>query len=187
MAGVAKEFIMEQFTFFYSNKDYGSQWAKSVFVVDGVTYNCAEQYMMAEKARLFGDLDALSIIMGTSDPKIQKAAGRLVAGFDPELWGQHAKLIVYRGNFAKFTQNPEMLEWLLGTEGTTLVEASPWDTIWGIGLEATNPLALDRSTWKGMNWLGEVLTKVRDDIITYQNWLKPTTRDGRTLTPSSNG
>jgi ribA/ribD-fused uncharacterized protein len=155
---------MERFTFFYGGP--GSQWYPATFTVDGVQYNCGEQFMMAEKARLFGDDDAFYIIMQTTNPKIQKATGRLVKNFDRKIWEANAKLIVYRGNFARFSQNPDQLEWLLGTDGTTLVEASPWDKIWGIGLAANDPLALDRATWKGTNWLGEIETQVREDIKT---------------------
>jgi len=154
--------VTEQFTFFYGG--WASQWAAGKFTIDGVEYNCAEQYMMAQKAILFNDPDALQIIMGTDNPKVQKATGRTVRGFNKELWEQNAKLYVYRANFAKFTQIPEALKWLMGTAGTTLVEASPWDKIWGIGLGAGDPLAKDRSTWQGTNWLGEIVTLVRDDI-----------------------
>lgn len=158
--------MTEQFTFFYGG--YASQWAASKFTIDGVVYNTAEQFMMAQKAILFNDAAALQIIMDTDNPKIQKAAGRTVKGFNQVLWEKNAKLFVYRANFAKFMQNPEFLEWLLTTEGTTLVEASPWDVIWGIGLDASDPLALDRKTWKGTNWLGEIITQVRSDILSMQ-------------------
>lgn len=161
--------MTEKFTLFYGG--YASQWAACTFVIDGVTYNCAEQYMMAEKARLFGDDDALQIIMGTNSPKVQKATGRLVKNFRKDRWEENAKLIVYRANLAKFLQNADMLEWLITTAGTTLVEASPWDTIWGIGMGAEDPRCLDRSQWKGTNWLGEIVTQVRNDIMSFSSFL----------------
>lgn len=154
--------MAEQFTFFYGGP--ASQWAAGDFTIEGVVYNCAEQYMMAEKARLFNDDDALKIIMGTNNPKIQKATGRTVHHFDAHKWDANRKLIVYRANLAKFTQILEYREWLLATDGTTLVEASPWDTIWGIGLDSSDPRAKDRSTWMGTNDLGEIVTHVREDI-----------------------
>lgn len=157
--------MSEQFTFFYGGP--GSQWYPSKFVIEGVEYNCGEQYMMAEKARLFKDDDALDIIMGTDNPKIQKAAGRTVRNFNKHEWDENRKLIVYRANFAKFTQNSACLDWLLESIGTTLVEASPWDTIWGIGLSAKDPRAQSRETWQGTNDLGEIETQVRNDIISY--------------------
>jgi ribA/ribD-fused uncharacterized protein len=174
--------MTEQFTFFYGG--YASQWAPSAFTIEGIAYNTAEQYMMAQKAILFGDQDALDIIMGTDNPKIQKAAGRTVKGFVKSRWETEAKLFVYRANFAKFTQNKEYLDWLISTAGTTLVEASPWDNIWGIGLAETDPRAKDRATWLGTNWLGETVTQVRDDIMGYIDYLTPVNRLGHKMVPS---
>lgn len=155
---------MEQFFFFWGGN--ASQWAASRFVIDGVEFNCCEQYMMYRKALLFGDADTAEKVMATSNPKEQKALGRQVKGFDDARWKQEARLIVYRGNRAKFMQNPLMLQWLLEvTEGKTLVEASPMDKLWGIGLDESDPLALSRDTWQGLNWLGEIITNVRDDIM----------------------
>jgi ribA/ribD-fused uncharacterized protein len=132
--------------------------------VDGVAYTCAEQYMMAEKAVLFHDEESRQKIMATHSPKIQKALGRKVRGFSESKWTNQAREIVYRGNWAKFTQNTDLKELLLATGDTTIVEASPMDRVWGIGLAEDDPQAWDRSTWRGKNWLGEVLTRVRDDI-----------------------
>ena len=151
----------EKFTFFWGG--IFSQWHPSSFQIDGVTYNTAEQYMMAEKARMFGDKLSEQKIMMMPDPKAQKALGRKVVGFVAEKWNASARDIVYKGNVAKFTQNPSLLKNLLDTRGTVLVEASPYDTIWGIGLAESDPRAKLRAQWKGLNWLGEVLTKVRDD------------------------
>jgi ribA/ribD-fused uncharacterized protein len=153
---------MEQFTFFW--KGPLSQWHRQTFKVDGVEYNTAEQYMMAEKARHFGDTETLRKIMATTSPKEQKALGREVKGFDSGKWDQISRDVVYKGNLAKFSQNKDLLEKLLATSGTTLAEASPYDTKWGIGLSEDDPKALDRKTWQGKNWLGETLTKVRNDL-----------------------
>lgn len=154
---------MERFTFFWRGPL--SQWAKSVFVIDGITYSCAEQWMMASKARLFNDQDTLNLIMQASSPKDQKALGRQVRNFDLDKWNAVARDVVYTGNMTKFSRNPELLSQLLETQGTTLVEASPYDTIWGIGLPEEDQRCKDRSTWLGLNWLGETLTKVRDDLL----------------------
>lgn len=120
--------------------------------------------MMAEKARMFGDLYAVAKIMSAVDPSDQKRYGREVIGFNKEVWEAKAKDVVYKASYAKYTQNPDLYRSLKATEGTTLVEASPEDCIWGIGLRKTDPRAKDRSTWRGTNWLGETLTKLREDL-----------------------
>ena len=121
--------------------------------------------MMASKARLFKDYDVLKLIMATTDPKDQKTLGRKVKNFVESEWNAIARSVVYRGNIAKFSQNPTICEMLVATEGTTLVEASPFDDIWGIKLKEDDPRAKNRSTWQGKNWLGQCLTKVRTDIM----------------------
>lgn len=160
---------MEKFTFFYRTQNVFSQWYPCRFTIEGIEYNSAEQYMMQQKALLFGDMETAEKIMQKSAPRDQKALGRQVAGFDWEIWEVKAKEIVYKANHAKFTQNETMLKQLLATEGTTLVEASPSDTIWGIGYTEDHPNAHDRSTWRGTNWLGEVLTQLRADLIGKMN------------------
>lgn len=156
---------MERFTFFYRSRNPFSQWYPCRFTVDGIKFNSAEQYMMYGKAKLFGDEDVAAKILETDDPRYQKALGRKVANFDPDVWNREAKEVVYRGNLAKFTQNVALKEHLLATAGTTLVEASPSDMIWGIGMTEDDPDRFDRSKWHGTNWLGEVLTRVREDIM----------------------
>lgn len=141
-----------------------SNWFKSDFVIDGVTYNCAEQYMMLKKALMFGDYESAKKIMNTKDPKRQKSFGRAVSGFDRELWNEHCKKIVYDANMAKFTQNSDILKKLLDTGSKEFCEASPYDKIWGVGLISDDPDIDNKDNWKGLNWLGEVLTNVRNDI-----------------------
>lgn len=158
-----------EYTFFWDGPF--SQWQESDFELDDVEYGCAEQYMMAEKARLFEDEDILDAIMESDSPRQQKALGRMVENFSVDEWEEgeengrpHCWNVVWRGNMAKFSQNPGLRDQLLATEGTTLVEASPVDQIWGIGLAETDPAAQDRTTWLGRNWLGEVLTDVREQL-----------------------
>jgi hypothetical protein len=153
----------EKFTFFWSGPF--SQWHPSPFQIDGIWYNCAEQYMMAEKAKLFGDNETHQRIMSSTEPYDQKRYGRMVQNFNPKIWEKQARDIVYRASYAKYTQNEYLKKELLATAGTTLVEASPEDRIWGIGLRKTDVRAQKRETWAGTNWLGEILTKVRDKII----------------------
>ncbi|MNP56050.1 Swarming motility protein YbiA [compost metagenome] len=121
--------------------------------------------MMHRKAVLFGDEEMAEKILSALTPREQKALGRKVRNFDKSQWEAHCKQFVYEANHAKFTQNPHLLETLLATKGTTLVEASPTDRIWGVGLKAENPKILDRATWRGTNWLGEILTKLREDLL----------------------
>ena len=158
----AAEAKKEKFTFFWAGTF--SQWAASPFKIDGVAFNTAEQYMMYKKALLFNDFKQAGKIMETSNPRSQKQLGREVIGFDKGRWERYCKQFVYEASFAKFTQNPKMLLELMATEGTSLVEASPQDNIWGIGLAEDDPKAQSRSTWEGKNWLGEILNEVRADI-----------------------
>lgn len=153
----------EKFTFFWDGPF--SQWHPSTFEVDDVIYNCAEQFMMASKAKLFKDEDTFERIMDEDHPREQKKLGRLVKNFDSERWNNVARDIVYEGNYAKFTQNPDLLDKLLVTRETTLVEASPYDCVWGIGMAEGDEGIGDRDNWRGTNWLGEVLTGLREDLI----------------------
>lgn len=154
--------ITEEMVLFWESDEIPSQWYPSNFIVDGIEYNCAEQYMMAEKARLFEDEETLDEIMDTDSPREQKRLGRIVKGFDEEAWNKVAVDIVTKGNFAKFSQNLEMKEWLLSTQDKILVEASPYDRVWGVGLRENDSRILDREQWNGTNWLGEALSNVRD-------------------------
>lgn len=165
----------DQYVFFWDGPF--SQWDSSNFELDGIEYNCAEQYMMAEKARLFGDDETLEQIMEADDPDTQKKLGRLVNGFDEDVWQEDEDNgyprcwnIVWRGNMAKFSQNRHLLQELLATDEKILVEASPYDLIWGVGLRAEDPRINNPENWRGTNWLGEVLTIVRSFL---RNEVKP--------------
>jgi ribA/ribD-fused uncharacterized protein len=138
-----------------------SQWWPAAFTVDGQDYANAEQYMMVQKAKLFGDEEGTSRILSTTSPSEAKRLGRRVRGFDDKLWAARRFEIAVRGNTAKFGQNPELRDWLVGTGDHVLVEASPVDGIWGIGLAADDARALDPRTWRGLNLLGFALMKSR--------------------------
>jgi ribA/ribD-fused uncharacterized protein len=140
------------------------QWTTSPFTVDGVAYTCAEQFMMAEKARLFGDEATRAKILATDSPREHKALGRQVADFVAEIWDAECLGIVVAGNLAKFSQNPEMKAALLATGDKLLVEASPLDRIWGVGLRADDPRIHDQARWRGKNLLGEALMRVRAEL-----------------------
>src|SRR5262245_33891374 len=130
-----------------------SQWWPAPFAVDDVHYASAEHFMMAEKARLFGDEATRRAIVDAGAPGKAKALGRSVSGFDEALWEQHRFDIVVRGNLAKFGQNVELRDYLLETGTKVLVEASPVDRVWGTGLAADDPRALDPAQWRGLNLL----------------------------------
>ena len=142
-----------------------SQWYDCGFAVDGVSYHTAEQYMMAAKARLFKDEEVLREIMSADNPAAYKKLGRKIHGFDPARWDAVKYDIVVAGNKAKFGQNPLLKEFLLSTGDAILAEASPYDRIWGIGLDRTQAMKGTVNDWKGENLLGCALMEVRE-------WLK---------------
>lgn len=139
-----------------------SQWWAAEFTVDGRTYATAEHYMMAEKARLFGDEATRAEIVQGTDPKEAKALGRKVQNFSSAVWDKARFEVVVQGNLAKFGQNPPLKQFLLETHPAVLVEASPYDRIWGIGLKESDPQALTPSSWQGLNLLGFALMQVRE-------------------------
>jgi len=142
-----------------------SQWFDAPFVVADVRYATAEHWMMAEKARLFGDAEAEAKILATADPAAAKAAGREVRGYRQALWEQHRFDIVVAGNRAKFEQSSDLGAYLIGTADRVLVEASPIDAIWGIGLAADDARVADPSRWRGLNLLGFALMRVRAALL----------------------
>ena len=139
-----------------------SQWYYCYFEVDGVQYFTAEQYMMASKALLFGDHEVYQEIMAASNPHDYKKLGRKVRNFEPELWDSKKYETVVEGNKAKFSQNPDLKEFLLSTGDAILVEASPYDKIWGIGLDRETAMKGSVEQWQGENLLGCALMEVRD-------------------------
>ena len=156
----------DKYVFFYGS--FFSQWAKYDILIDNIKYNCCEQYMMAEKARIFDDDNAFEQIMKSKDPSIQKSWGRKVKNFDKEKWEKRAKYIVETANYAKFTQYEDLQRMLLDTGDKIIVEASPWDCVWGAGLKADDKRILDPKNWRGTNWLGEVIMGVRDLLMIQQ-------------------
>ena len=141
-----------------------SQWYQAEFCLDNVTYLTAEHYMMAEKARLFKDQFSWERIIGVDNPGEAKKLGRKVKGFQEDIWRNNRFAIVVRGNIAKFDQNPLLKEFLLATNDNVLVEASPYDRIWGVGLGAKSPQILDPWQWKGLNLLGFALMEARSKL-----------------------
>lgn len=141
-----------------------SQWWPSPFTVDGVRYATAEHWMMAGKARLFRDAEAERLALAAEHPAEAKKAGRLVRGFDDAVWARERFRIVVEGSVHKFAAHPELGGFLLGTGERVLVEASPLDRVWGIGLAATDQGAADPERWKGPNLLGFALMEARERL-----------------------
>ncbi len=153
-----------KFVFFWGEETCYSQWVKSPIKVDGVTFSCCEQYMMYHKALLFNDQDIAKRILQSTNQKSMKALGRKVQNFDEKIWCDNRERIVYEGNYAKFTQNDDFRRTILENADCEFVEASPYDSIWGIGLGEKDSRAKNRNEWLGMNLLGRIITQVRDDI-----------------------
>ena len=156
---------MINYIYFYKNNSkYGflSQFYKCKFIENDIIFNSAEQYMMYNKAKLFNNIILANKILKETNPSIVKKYGRQVINFNEEIWVKHREEIVYNGNILKFTQNLELLELLKKTEGNILDEAAPYDNIWGIGI--TIKEGKSGISWNGLNLLGNILMKVRDNI-----------------------
>lgn len=141
-----------------------SQWWKAEFTIEIYRYCCMEQYMMAEKARLFDDEEITGKILKSDNPKEIKKLGRKVRNFNEEIWASKRYPIVLNGNFTKFLQNENLMQFLLQTENKVLVEASPYDKIWGVGMSAEDEKINNPIEWKGQNLLGFALMEVRDEL-----------------------
>jgi ribA/ribD-fused uncharacterized protein len=165
--------ILEKYLFFWGHqpkkdgsitKSCFSQWFEAGFTVNDDYYPTAEHYMMAEKARLFADEEVRVKILAATHPSQVWNYGREVKNFDQIVWEEKRLAIVVAGNLAKFQQNPALKKFLLSTGDLVLVEASPQDKVWGIGLAANHPDAAFPEKWPGLNLLGIALMKVRNKI-----------------------
>lgn len=141
-----------------------SQWYVSPFEIEGQRYPTAEHYMMAEKAALFDDQATRDEVLRAPNPGAAKALGRKVREFDDGVWVKNRFSIVVRANQAKFSQNAELKKFLTESGSRILVEASPVDPVWGIGLAADDEKVNDPNLWKGLNLLGFALMQVRSDL-----------------------
>lgn len=141
-----------------------SQWYESSFTVDGITYKTAEHWMMAKKVALFNDFIALQKIVIANTAAEAKKLGREVLNYDEATWLKYRFEIVKEGNLHKFKQNKHIGEFLLNTKNRVLVEASPVDAIWGIGMASDHDNINNPSAWRGLNLLGFALMEVRDKL-----------------------
>lgn len=155
---------MSEYTFFWNSGSPFSNWHYSRYVYRDITFACTEQGIMYEKALLFDPSGPeLLKIIATSDPRELKRLGRCVKNFDEGVWAAKREELVYPHLFAKFSQNHELYRKLMATKNTLLVEASPFDRIWGIGFREEDALTVPISKW-GSNILGKLLTKLRNDF-----------------------
>ncbi|MGG1661164.1 NADAR family protein [Brevibacillus sp. NRS-1366] len=146
------------------DKSCFSQWYPAPFVDENTTYHTAEHYMMAKKAELFDDPVIRDEILRMRHPKQAKALGRKVRSFDESEWNEHKTMIVRRANLLKFSQHPDLQRFLLSSKDRILVEASPYDRVWGIGLAQDHPHAEQPERWRGENLLGFALMAVREEL-----------------------
>jgi ribA/ribD-fused uncharacterized protein len=164
--------VTDKYTFFYGHHPFMnpawvfSNWAETPFIDrEGNLFRTNEHFMMYRKALLFGDLETAEKILTAETPREAKLLGRKVTPFDKNVWNSEAKSVVYEGAKLKFLAHPEACKELLATKGTLLVEASPYDVVWGVGLAEYNTAINDPANWRGSNWLGEVLTELRDHFL----------------------
>ncbi len=155
--------ITDNSIYFYGNKDHFSNFYKCNFSVNGITFNCGEQFIMYSKALLFKDKETASKILLEETPSKIKALGRKVTNYDDTVWCHLREDITYIGLLSKYQQNNKLKEKLIDTNTKELVEASPKDKIWGIGLGVDDPELENKTIW-GQNILGKILMRVRDHI-----------------------
>ena len=161
------ERITDTHVFFWGSEL--SNWHSCIFMYMDERFNNSEQAFMWEKARYFNDTEGAKEILKETNPKNAKALGRKVNGFNAEQWMINSYIYMVAVNYCKFTQNESLKEILLSTGDKTIVEASPYDKIWGIGLHWKDDDVLDEHKWKGMNLLGKVLMHVRKTIREEEN------------------
>lgn len=152
----------EKFIFFFTEKDWLSQFYPAPFEAHGIKFPTAEHFMMYRKAMTFEDKKTAEKVLRARTPKEAKALGKKVKGFTNEYWDPIKESIVIHGSILKFNSNEVLKKKLLATGNKILVEASPYDKIWGIGigehhLDATNP-----NHWRGQNLLGKCLMEARN-------------------------
>lgn len=156
---VKGHFENDKYVFFWGGPF--SNWYKSAYTYANVEYNCSEQHLMAAKALLFQDTVTYYKILTERNPREQKALGRAVANYDEAVWEKYREGVMFSALYQKFSQNKDLLKILLDTGDKTIVESSPYDRVWGIGLHVDDENILNESKWMGLNLLGKSLMKTR--------------------------
>ena len=154
--------ITDDYVFFWGS--VFSNWYPCIFIYENQRFNNSEQAFMWEKARFFKDEVSADAILRETNPRYAKALGRKVKGFKAEPWMVNGFTFMVAVNYAKFSQITDLKETLLSTGDRTLVEASPYDKIWGIGLSQDDDRCLNEIEWRGMNLLGQALMNVREKL-----------------------
>ena len=153
--------------FFWGHTEHGSNVTKAClsnfypckFEFNGKTFNFSEQCFMYQKAILFNDFEIAKQVLNETDVRKIKALGRKVKNFNNELWDKHKEDFMFNACYAKFSQNDKLKDFLLSTGNHEIAEASPVDSIWGIGFSSDN--AMENIDKWGQNLLGKTLMKVR--------------------------
>ena len=159
--------LTNDFIFFWKdNEEYGflSNWYKSKFVIDDFEYLHVEQYIMAQKAKMFHDSANYTAILRATEPWECKDLGRKVTPYDNKKWSENRYEIAKTAVRAKFEQNDELKQKLLATGNAILAEASPKDDVWGIGIDAATAAKTDIKEWPGQGILGMILMEVRAEL-----------------------
>ena len=141
-----------------------SNWYVCVFKYKGHEFRNSEQAFMWEKAMHFNDITIANEILKEPNPRRNKELGRKVRNFNGEEWAKVSLKYMIDINYVKWSSNDKLKKLLLSTDNKILVEASPYDTIWGIGIHWDDDDVLDEKKWKGTNWLGKSLMEVRNKI-----------------------
>jgi ribA/ribD-fused uncharacterized protein len=159
------ERITDKYVFFWGSEF--SNWFACKFRYKSITFFNSEQAFMWEKAVFFGDMESAEKILKTPSPSECKALGKKVKNFDAAIWLTEGYKVMFSVNLAKFNQNHRLKDTLISTGNKIIVEASPYDVIWGIGLGSEDDRCLDETQWRGQNLLGKVLMDVRKRLILF--------------------
>ncbi len=162
---MARRDLTRKGPYLFFHGQWPSNWEASPMTIDGIVYTCVEQYMMAEKCRTFGDQKTLARVMATADPEDQKRYGRQAGPYNEEAWAARRYWAVLRGTLEKYRQNHHLMAFLANEPTGIFVEASPSDTVWGIGMSQTDAGIEDPANWRGTNLLGKAITQARDLLL----------------------
>ena len=159
--------VTDKYVFFWSGLFSNFAPIKEGIKFDGFRFPTSEHIFMYIKAKTFNDNEIAEKIKSAPDPKTAKSLGRKVRGFNEEVWKKHRDNAMKTAVQLKFNASPEFRNELLKEKyrNKTFVEASPYDRIWGIGMSMEDPNVNNESKWRGLNLLGNILTKLRDENI----------------------